>query len=477
MNYTNVHTHSEYSNIRLLDSINGITDLIDGAVESGYNGVGLTDHECLSAHVKAIKYTKEQKEKGKIPKEFNLILGNEIYLIDDVEYYKEKYDAKTMRYFHFILLAKNKKGHKILRQLSSQAWENSFSQKGMTRVPVTYNQVEQILEEDDGNIIASTACIGSFFGQKVLQHAVDEDNVEIKQEIHNFIQWCLRVFGKENFFIEIQPSKESKEQILYNHHAIKIANIYKIPAIVTTDAHYEKIEDRPIHGAYLNSKEGDREVDEFYSSTFLMTTDQIFEYLMEGNGFSEKTISDIILNSMKIYDMCEEYDLNNEPQIPEFSIPPFEVSHYFSNYYNEFEFIRKFAYSNSIQDQYLLYQIEEGYKAKEKIKNFEKDIHINRINIELKEIWETSEIINEQVSAYYNTAKKLIDIMWEDGDSLVGAARGSVTGFFTCYLTDIVQIDPVEWELPHWRHLSKERPELPKLNWALVVNPAKGCAA
>ena len=197
--YTDVHTHSEYSNLRLLDSINGITDLINGAVEAGYNGIGITDHESLSGHVKAIRHVKEQKQKGKIPKDFKLILGNEIYLIDDLDNYKDNYDSKTMRYYHFLLLAKNKEGHKLLREASSQAWSNAFSQKGMDRVPITYSQLEEIVKKSPGNLIASTACIGSFFGQKVLQHAVDEDNQKIKEEIHNFILWCLNYWARELF--------------------------------------------------------------------------------------------------------------------------------------------------------------------------------------------------------------------------------------------------------------------------------------
>ena len=45
-----VHSHSEYSNIRLLDCINKVTDLIDRAVEIGLSGIAFTDHECLSGH-------------------------------------------------------------------------------------------------------------------------------------------------------------------------------------------------------------------------------------------------------------------------------------------------------------------------------------------------------------------------------------------------------------------------------------------
>ena len=51
------------------------------------------------------------------------------------------------------------------------------------------------------------------------------------------------------------------------------------------------------------------------------------------------------------------------------------------------------------------------------------------------------------------------DIMWKI--SYVGPARGSVTGFYIAYLTKITQLNPLKYDLPEWRHLHQDRPELP----------------
>jgi DNA polymerase-3 subunit alpha len=67
------------------------------------------------------------------------------------------------------------------------------------------------------------------------------------------------------------------------------------------------------------------------------------------------------------------------------------------------------------------------------------------------------------LSAYYLLTKDVIDIAWEV--SLIGPSRGSSSGFYTCYLMDIVQMNPIKYNLPHWRHISKERPELPDIDW------------
>ena len=61
--YFNCHSHTVYSNIRLIDSINQPEELIDKAIELGLSGIAITDHECLSAHVRAEKYMKTIQEK------------------------------------------------------------------------------------------------------------------------------------------------------------------------------------------------------------------------------------------------------------------------------------------------------------------------------------------------------------------------------------------------------------------------------
>ena len=89
---------------------------------------------------------------------------------------------------------------------------------------------------------------------------------------------------------------------------------------------------------------------------------------------------------------------------------------------------------------------------------------------ELKRFFES----DKYISNLYTTEEYPL-IIWKK--SFVGVARGSVTGFYICYLADIIQINPIEHGLHEWRHLHFERPELPKHYWALSVNLAKGCVS
>ena len=80
--YFNCHTHTMYSNIRLLDCINRPKDLIKTAKELGLSGLAITDHECLSAHMDVNKFAKALQETDP---NFTIALGNEIYLTDTRE--------------------------------------------------------------------------------------------------------------------------------------------------------------------------------------------------------------------------------------------------------------------------------------------------------------------------------------------------------------------------------------------------------
>ena len=202
----------------MLDCIIKEDKLIDYALELGLTGVAITDHESVSGYIKALKYMKSLKSKAKKiletepndewanqVKNFKLVLGNEIYLCRDNLSAKNFIKGED-KFWHFILLAKDKIGNKQLRELSSRAWNRSFYQF-MERVPTYYSDIEEIIGNNSGHVVAQTACLGSFFDYLIL-------NQQYEKAL-NFCHWCEQIFGKENFFIEIQPGL-SKEQVTFN---------------------------------------------------------------------------------------------------------------------------------------------------------------------------------------------------------------------------------------------------------------------
>ena len=446
-----LHVHSDYSNIRLIDSINKIPKLINRAVDLGNKGIAITDHESVSGHVKAIQAVKSGKESGKIPKDFKLILGNEIYLADSLEEVRDNYQSGITKFWHFILLAKDEIGHRQLRELSSFAWDNSFYTGKMERVPTLKSDLYSVIKKDPGHLIASTACLGSESSHWILN--------KNKKKLNEFLDFCEELFPGD-FYLEMQPN-DSEDQQLVNQVLVEISKQRKLPLIVTCDVHYLTKEDRPFHEAYLNSHEEEREVGDFYKTTYMMDEKEIHEYLDPQIGY--EPTNQAIQTTDSVSSCIEDYDLYCPTIVPGAGIPEFEDLHYFQNYYDRCEYIKKFAYSDNLYDRYLLHLIELGFDEKgyyEGITQDELYKLVDRIEIELSEMWKVTEKIHNSISSYYLSTLELINIMWNEGDSLVGPARGSVTGMYTMYLIGLIQVNPIKWGLPYWRHISHEKAEL-----------------
>ena len=135
--YCSLHNHTSASNIRFLDSINRPEDMIKKAIQLGFKGIAFTDHESLSAAVSIIKIRDSIKKDNP---DFKIIFGNEIYLIDESEI------KNVERYYHFILLVKDEIGWHQLKELSSRAWGRGYMEKGILRVPTTYQDIEEVVE-------------------------------------------------------------------------------------------------------------------------------------------------------------------------------------------------------------------------------------------------------------------------------------------------------------------------------------------
>ena len=477
MSYTGLHNHTDYSNIRMLDSTNKVEKLIDRAVSLRLNGIAITDHESLSGHIKAIKHLKSLREKAAARVEitppdqeelyttavaardyinnFKLILGNEIYLVRN-KLDKNNYVKGEDRYHHFILLAKDEIGHEQLRQLSSRAWSRSYYQF-IERVPTYYSDLEEIIGENPGHIIGSTACLGGFVSAKILEIGANSASAEaIYEELDQHLSWCKAVFG-DDFYLEIQPS-DTLEQIYVNKQIMAIGKHQNIKVVATTDAHYLKKEDRLVHKAYLNAGKGDREVDAFYASTYVMSPEEMYDYF---KGYMDKeTFIDILGNTNEVNAKCDDYSLFHNPIVPTIapdynilSLSPAELGECVDMIDEEkYPYTYKFAHSEHEQDRFLYARIMDGLSRKFPYATITKE-QLERIEVELLELWNISEKMGERLSAYLLTVSKIVDLIWTDGDSLVGPSRGSALGFFINYLLDIAQISPLDknFELPHWR--------------------------
>jgi DNA polymerase-3 subunit alpha len=442
----------------MLDSINKVPKLIEQALSMGLYGLAITDHESLSGHVKALKHIDKLKEKfaddeAKLEKinNFKLVLGNEIYLVRD-NLNKDNYIKGADKYFHFILLAKDKEGHKLLRKISSTAWSRSYYQF-IERVPTYYSDLTEIIGNNKGHIIASTACLGSKFANLVFDAIETKSNARLDA----FVDWCLDLFG-EDFYIEMQPN--DNEQYLYNQFAYVYAQSRGIKVTITTDTHYYVESDRKVHKGFLNAGEGDREVDDFYKTTYMMSWEEIGTYF---NFLNAEQLEEIRLNTKEICDKCENYSLAHKQIIPRVPINYEEIKIGRTPFGDLYPYITKFITSEYDDDKWFINRVLNGFLNDSQVQSEADDTaHIERIEAECAEIWEVSEKIEERLSAYFTTIAKVVDIGWNEGDTLMGPWRGSAGALLTAYYLDIIQEDPLRSpvELPYWRCIHRDRPEL-----------------
>lgn len=444
-----IHSHSaKGSNIRLIDSINSPKGLLQTAYDKGYSGLTITDHEFVGNSVMMLMAEKELKEKKLISEDFKVALGNEIYLVDT----RNKKEIK--KYFHFILIAKNSLGHEALRKLSSIAWYNNFFDRNQCRVPTLKSELEAIVHEYPNTLIATTACIGNelFF----MMNKQDYEGIE------KYINFCKNLF-KDDFYLEIAPAA-TPEQETYNKFVSELSKKYSIPVVIGCDAHYLRKEDRFIHKSFLNSKEGEREVDDFYGYTYLMSNEEVEENIPY---FSKDFLEECYRNSESIRQKITNYDVFKKQIIPKENVKVYEKNNFDSIKKEKYPVLRNFLDGDDIQDRYWANEVLTALDEKN-IEN--KETYLDRLEIEADVLNTISEKIDDHLTAYHNTIKQFIDLFWESG-SIVGPGRGSATGFLSNYLLGITQLDPIVWKLNYWRYLNKERVELPDID--VDLSPSK----
>lgn len=321
--------------------------------------------------------------------------------------------------------------------------------RGMRRVPTYYQDLIDVIGENRGHVIGTTACLGGALPTQLLKYR-ESGSQELYERI---IAWCEQmewIFGPGNFYLELQPAA-NRDQRYVNRALIDIANTYHFPYIITTDSHYLKKEDKPIHKAYLNSQNGDREVDDFYATTYMMNTEELESFM----GLTREELEEAYANIRYIKEMCEDYSLMkplNIPQLP-WSEPFGAPAPY--KWFDKIPYMKTFMESDYVGDHHLCDAISLALSKDEKLQT--QKIY-DAINECLEMTWISSEVNKTHWSAYYLNLQKIIEECWNAG-TLVGCGRGSGVGFILLYLLGITQINP-QWESTKtfaWRFLNPDR--------------------
>ena len=302
----------------------------------------------------------------------------------------------------------------------------------MRRVPTYYQDLVEIIGKNPGHVVGSTACLGGALPTQLLKQLATNDML-LFEKIKVWIRQMDNIFGHGNFFFELQPSF-NHEQIYVNRKLIELSDEFEIPYIITTDSHYLKKEDRNIHKAYLNAQNGDREVDDFYATTYMMNTEELESYMT----LTEEEFQVAYQNILKIKNMCEDYSLMKPLKIPELKWKQHKA-YAVDNFYSDIPWLSKFIYSDFSGDRELALAIIEKISTDKSLQNKEAYAEINQ---NLEATWVSSEVNKTHWSSYFLNLEKIIEVCWDAG-TLIGPGRGSGVGFILLYILGITQINPL----------------------------------
>lgn len=399
--FTHLHVHSHYS---LLDGLAKIDDLIKRTKELGMDSLALTDHGVMYG---IVEFFIKAKEAGIKP-----IIGCEMYLTPASRTSKNNTTEDKTRY-HLTLLVKNEKGYKNLMKLVSIAHLEGFYYK--PRID------KEVLEKHSEGLICMSGCIQGEIPQTIIKKSYEE--------ARDIAMWYDKVFGRGNFYMELQHHPGQNDQKFANGGMMQISKETGIPVVATGDIHYTKAEDAETQDILL-CIQMNRKVQEQNRLSLM----DFHLYMKSPEEMEEffKDIPEAISNTQVIVAKCN-YDIPlGEIQLPYFDVP------------------------KGFDDKsYLRHLTEKGLKEKFGDKVTEK--HLERMEYEL------SVIEKMGYPSYFLIVQDFVNWAKQQG-IVVGPGRGSAAGSFVSYLVGITNLDPIKYDLLFERFLNPERISMPDVD-------------
>ena len=449
MSFFGSHCHTNQgSNLRLRDSINKIPEMFEYARSLGHKGIAITDHEAITAHLDALMFHDSIKDKEEW-EGWKTALGNEIYLCSDN---CTAENTKDNIYPHFILIACDAEGHKGIRELSTKAWIDNSFMSVMMRVPTYYHDLEDMMNKYRSHVIGQSGCLGGTLPRYLLQYRDTEDEYWWNRSIA-WIKYMNNLFGEGYFFLEMQPGIY-EDQKYVNNKIVELSKLTNTNYLISTDAHYTKKEDREIHKVFLNSQDGDREVDDFYATTYVMNEEEIHSYMDDYLG--HKAVQKGIDNTMLVYDKITMYDLRKPLELPYMPLHATEPDEeLYQKYKDKVPLYQSLYESQYDSDRHLLNKL---LNYMDKDLDYQNEEAYENVNTCLDYLLRSSEKNNVRWSAYLLQEADYISICW-DCNSVVCAGRGSGVGFTLLHMLGITQINPMKetTKTYPWRFMNPNR--------------------
>ncbi|MCK4699384.1 MAG: DNA polymerase III subunit alpha, partial [Bacteroidales bacterium] len=287
---------------------------------------------------------------------------------------------------------------------------------------------KELLRKYSEGIIATSACLGGEL-PSVIRNRKSEKAEEVVKEFVDIFgdDYYLELVRHETGDPEIDSDTFSR-QVIVNKRLIELSEKFNIKLIATNDVHFINAEDAEAHDRLICLNTG-KDLDDpdrlrYTKQEFLKTPQEMSEI------FSD--IPEALGNTIEVVEKIEDYELNQKPVMPDFSIPE----------------------GFKDEDDYLCHLSFEG--AKTRYDNITDDIK-ERIDFEL------SVIKKMGYPGYFLIVQDFLNAAREM-DVSIGPGRGSAAGSVVSYCTGITDIDPLKYNLLFERFLNPDRISMPDID-------------
>ena len=394
--FAHLHLHTEYS---LLDGACRIKPLVKRLKELGMRSCAVTDHGVMYG---VVDFYRACMDEGIHP-----VIGCEVYVCPNME----NKSALTRDYSHLILLCENETGYRNLSRMVSEAFIRGY----YYRPRVDYDLLKQHAE----GLIALSACLSGDLPKLLLDGREDE--------ARQMAQRYVDIFGKDNFFIELQDHALPEQREVLPR-LVKLAREMDIPTVCTNDCHYIYKEDAEAQEVLLCIQTGKTLSDE---NRMRMHTDQLYVKSEEEMRAAFPNFPDAIERTEEIARRCRvDFDFSTT-HLPAFPLPEGKTDKGYLRELCEAGLIRRYG--------------PDRPDARERME------------------YELGVIESMGYVDYFLIVWDFIHYAKTHGVG-VGPGRGSGAGSIVAYALEITEIDPLKYALVFERFLNPERISMPDID-------------
>lgn len=399
MSFVHLHVHTQYS---LLDGFSHIKKLIERVKQMNMPAVAITDHGSMYG---VIEFFNAAKAAGVKP-----IIGMEAYLAPrGMRDRDPKLDKSAS---HLLLLAENETGYQNLLKIASAAQLEGF---------YYYPRIDhEFLAKHAEGLIATSGCMAAEIPQLILEKGIEEARKRV--------DWYYEVFGKDNFFFELQRHQIPELEEI-NRALKELAPRYPARFVATNDVHYIEAEDARYQDILLAIQTGSLLSDK---NRFRMTDNTY--YLRPPQEMAEifKEVPEALHNTLLIAERVN-VDLSSKGyHLPVFEVPPgCTVETYLRSLCEE-----------GLQHRYSTSPLMA--QARERLDHELTVIHQMGFDAYFLIVWDLCRYAREK-GIWYN-------------------ARGSAAGSIVAYTLEITNVEPLAHGLIFERFLNPGRISMPDID-------------